>query len=256
MAARSQCGNGNTIRIQHFRCTPRAEILATPRSCGPRSSASSQPGQVDVQSTGVGDPRHDLPQRVGFLENFKTATDGPGSMCRYIRLTLKVPSIDPRHRHLVVAPRAGGLGRCEDRESQRAYSRTNGAAGMFEIDDAECFVGIAEAHRGSTALNGSFDLLGGITDPIESDGDWPGRVVHGDRSEHTARAWLRRWDELMDEGDPVALPRVSRRQQTRAGITGDEGGAVPVTGDATPPVLSAVLHSEGLDVPRARGGGT
>ena len=188
-------------------------------AAGPEIEHRLKPHQVDIQSR-LSVAHGTVFPNLGFLENFKTGTDGEGSACRYIRLTLKVPiapDVTEMYWWHLVPTDSGAAWR---RESQRSYVRTNGAAGMFEVDDGENFVGIAEAHRGSTALNGSFDLLGGITDPIESDGDWPGRVVHGDRSEHTARAWLRRWDELMDKGDPVALPRVSRRQQTRAVVAG------------------------------------
>lgn len=198
-----QCGNGNTIRIQHLPVqadTPK--FLGYPEALWPEVVRNLTPGQVDVQSRASVIHGTIFPN-LSFLENFKTGTDGPNSMCRYIRLTLKVP-IDEGHTdvwwwHLVPvdAPEDWKV------RSQRAYVRTNGAAGMFEIDDAECFVGMAEANSGPTGLAADYLYIAGMHHPAARGLEWPGDVRDADRSEHTLRGFLTEWRRRMTAATPV-----------------------------------------------------
>jgi nitrite reductase/ring-hydroxylating ferredoxin subunit len=192
------CGNGHTIRIQHLPVVPdRPLFLGYPEVLWPEVTRNLSPGQVDMQAR-LSVTHGTIFPNFSFLENFKTGTDGPGSMCRYIRLTLKVP-LGPRETQLLwwlLVPKAAP----EEwkRESQRAYVRTNGPAGMFEVDDGENFIGTAEAHRGRVALDGAYELVGGMHQPRAEGLEWPGDVLDADRSEHTIRAWMRRWNDLME----------------------------------------------------------
>lgn len=192
-----QCGNGNTIRIQHLPVqTDRPKFLGYPEELWPEVERNLTSGQVDVQSRASVIHGTIFPN-LSFLENFKTATDGPGSMCRYIRLTLKVP-VDEGHTdiwwwHLVPvdAPEDWKV------RSQRAYARTNGTAGMFEIDDAECFVGMAEANHGPTGLDSHYQYIAGLHHPVAQGLEWPGDVRDADRSEHTLRGFVTEWRRRM-----------------------------------------------------------
>jgi nitrite reductase/ring-hydroxylating ferredoxin subunit len=192
------CGNGHTIRIQHLPVVAEKPLyLGYPEELWPEITRNLAPGQVDMQSR-LSVTHGTIFPNFSFLENFKTGTDGPGSMCRYIRLTLKVPIAADRTQllwwHLV--PKAAS--EAWKAESQRAYVRTNGPAGMFEVDDGENFIGVAEAHRGRVALDGAYELVGGLHQSRAEGLEWPGDVLDADRSEHTIRAWMRRWQDLMD----------------------------------------------------------
>lgn len=198
-----QCGNGNTIRVQHLPVyTDRPKFLGYPEELWPEIERNLDPGQVDVQSRASVIHGTIFPN-LSFLENFKTATDGPGSMCRYIRLTLKVP-VDEGHTdiwwwHLVPVDAS------EDWKvrSQRAYSRTNGAAGMFEIDDAECFVGMAEVNAGPAGLDADYEYIAGLHHRRAEGLEWPGDVRDADRSEHTLRGYLTEWRRRMELDAPA-----------------------------------------------------
>jgi phenylpropionate dioxygenase-like ring-hydroxylating dioxygenase large terminal subunit len=194
------CGNGHTARVQHLPIRPeRPMFFGYPESLWPQIERNLSPGQVDVQNR-LSVMHGTIFPNFSFLENLKTGTDGPGSMSRFIRVTLKIPLAADRTEvvwwHLV--PAESGE---EWREhSQRAYARTNGAGGMFEVDDGENFVGMAEAHAGDVARDGVYRLIGG-RDHRRAEGlEWPGDVMDADRTEHTIRAFLRRWHELMEPG--------------------------------------------------------
>jgi nitrite reductase/ring-hydroxylating ferredoxin subunit len=214
------CGNGHTIRVQHLPVVPREPMfLGYPNELWPEICRNLNPAQIDVQSR-LSVTHGTIFPNLSFLENFKTGTDGPGSMCRYIRLTLKVP-LGPDRTELLwwhLVPREAPAE--WKRASQRAYVRTNGAAGGFEVDDGENFVGMADALRGSVARDGYYDLIGGMDHQRARDLEWPGDVMDADRSEHTIRAWLRQWDELMrsdkgPHGEPPTETRVQLAQERR-----------------------------------------
>lgn len=193
-----QCGPGNSIRIQHLPvATEHPKFLGYPEDLWPQIERNLTPGQIDIQSR-VSVIHGSVFPNLSFLENFKMATDGPGSMCRYVRLTMKVPVSHNETEvwwwHLVPtdAPEDWKI------RSQRAYVRTNGAAGMFEIDDSECFVGMTEASSGPTGLDAHFQYIGGLHHEKAEGLEWPGDVRDADRSEHTLRGFLTEWKRRME----------------------------------------------------------
>jgi len=200
------CANGNTVRVQHLPLvTDGPKFYGYPEELWPEIEHNLSPGQVDMQSR-LSVTHGNVFPNFSFLENFKTGALGPGSMCRYIRLTLKVPLAHDRTEvwwwHLVPKDASEEW----KTHSQKAYNATNGPAGMFEVDDGENFLGITEANRGPVAAGGSYTLLAGLH-KAEAEGlEWPGVVQEADRSEHTLRALLRRYHELMEPGveGPVA----------------------------------------------------
>jgi nitrite reductase/ring-hydroxylating ferredoxin subunit len=199
------CGNGNSIRVQHLPITcERPKFLGYPESMWPEIERNLSPGQVDIESRASVIHGSVFPN-LSFLENFKTGTDGPGSHCRYIRLTLKVPISEAETElwwwHLVP------VGADEDwkEQSQRSYVRTNGAAGMFEIDDSENFVGMTEGNSGPRGLDASYQYVAGMHFPMDSTVEWPGAVQDSDRSEHTLRAYVLEWQRWMDDAQPVEV---------------------------------------------------
>ncbi|MHB1987973.1 MAG: aromatic ring-hydroxylating oxygenase subunit alpha [Acidimicrobiales bacterium] len=207
-------GGGHTTRVQHLPISPEEPMfLGYPEELWPEIAANLDPRQVEVQNR-LSVMHGNVFPNMSFLENFKTGTDGPGSMCRYVHVKLKVPLAADQTEvwwwHLVPAA-AGPEWRAR---SQRAYARTNGPAGMFEIDDGENFVSTADAHAGPVLRRGSYDLVAGMESPDADYLGWPGDVRDADRSEHTIRAFLRRWHELMEPGAVEAvsdsLPRSVR----------------------------------------------
>lgn len=193
-----QCGNGHTIRVQHLPIeTDPPGFLGYPEELWPQIEQNLKPGQVDIMArTSV--THGSVFPNLSFLENFKTATDGPGSMCRYTRLTLKVPidegSTEIWWWHLVPADASETW----KERSQRAYLRTNGPGGMFELDDNENFLGMAEANSGPVGLDQFYNYVAGTHHPDAHGLEWPGHVQDADRSEHTLRGFLTEWRRRME----------------------------------------------------------
>ena len=193
-----KCGHGHTIRIQHLPIeTDKPKFLGYPEEMWPEIERNLSAGQIDMEARSSVIHGAVFPN-FSFLENFKTGTDGPGSMCRYLRLTLKVP-IDESNTvvwwwHLVPkdAPDDWRV------RSQRSYLRTNGPGGMFELDDNENFIGMAEANRGAQTLDSHYQYIAGLHHPDAVDLEWPGDVQDSDRSEHTLRGFLSEWRNRME----------------------------------------------------------
>lgn len=201
-----QCGNGHTVRVQHL---PLAgdppKFLGYPEELWPEIERNLSPGQVDIQARASVIHGSVFPN-LSFLENFKTATDGPGSMCRYLRITVKVPLDESRTQiwwwHLVPVDTTEEW----KERSQRAYLRTNGPGGMFELDDNENFAGMVEGNAGPRALESSYHYIAGTHLPDALDLEWPGHVQDADLSEHTLRGFLTEWqDRMASPATPVSI---------------------------------------------------
>ena len=142
---------------------------------------------------------------MSFIENFKTNVDGPDLNARYIRITIRYPISATHSEQLwfLLLPKDA-----DDewkRLSSLAYLRTNGPSGMFELDDTENFVGISEASFGDVSRTLPVTYSGGLHHRSAPDElGWPGSVIDGDRTEHTLRAFHRRWNELMHLDDEPA----------------------------------------------------
>jgi phenylpropionate dioxygenase-like ring-hydroxylating dioxygenase large terminal subunit len=192
------CGNGHTVRVQHLPIRPeRPMFFGYPERLWPQVERNLTAGQVDVQNR-LSVMHGTIFPNLSFLENLKTGTDGPGSMSRFIRVTLKVPLAADLTEvvwwHLVPVE-TGARWR---EHSQRAYARTNGPGGMFEVDDNENYIGMAEAHAGNVAPDGVYELIAGRGHDRAAGLEWPGDVMDADRTEHTIRAFLTRWHALME----------------------------------------------------------
>jgi phenylpropionate dioxygenase-like ring-hydroxylating dioxygenase large terminal subunit len=192
------CGNGHTMRIQTLPVSvERNSYFGYPEDMWDAFDRRLSAGQAQVQSClSVG--HGTVFPNLSLLENFKTSVDGPGRHVRYIRLTLRYPLAPDRTEVLWFHLLPRGTDPEWAQLSRLGYLRTNGAAGMFEVDDTANFVGIAEANAGPTARGLHFELRGGTAHSPASTLDWPGHVVEGDRTERTIRAFLRRWSELVE----------------------------------------------------------
>jgi hypothetical protein len=145
---------------------------------------------------------------MSFIENFKTNVDGPDLHARYFRITVRYPIDATTSEQLwfFLAPK--GADPEWSRLSRLAYLRTNGPSGLFEIDDTENFVGISEASVGDVSRTLPVILEGGKHHPeAPADLGWPGKVVDGDKTERTIRAFHRRWSELVDLDGAPAVTR-------------------------------------------------
>ncbi|MDQ2959475.1 MAG: Rieske 2Fe-2S domain-containing protein [Candidatus Dormibacteraeota bacterium] len=198
------CGNGHTMRIQRLPLTTtRPAFFGYPKEMWAQMERNLTAAQVEVQSClSVG--HGTIFPNFSFLENFKTSVDGPGRHARYIRFTLRYPLSPNLTEVLWFGLRPRGADQAWQRLSQLGYLRTNGPAGMFEVDDLENFVSISEAHEGNVSRDLDFNLEGGRHHPeAPATLGWPGDVVDGDRTEKTIRAFLLRWHDLI-EGEPAA----------------------------------------------------
>jgi phenylpropionate dioxygenase-like ring-hydroxylating dioxygenase large terminal subunit len=84
------------------------------------------------------------------------------------------------------------------RDSQRGFVRSLGFGGIFEIDDFQNWIGMAETNR--TNLSWDQELVyEAVPENGPIDTKWPGRVYAVDHSEVNQIAMHRRWSELMQQ---------------------------------------------------------
>jgi phenylpropionate dioxygenase-like ring-hydroxylating dioxygenase large terminal subunit len=196
-------GNGHTMRIQRLPLRlDGTHYFGYPKEMWAGFDEQLSPAQQQVMSClSVG--HGSIFPNMSFIENFKTNIDGPDLHARYVRITIRYPINATTSEQLwfFLAPK--GADPEWLRLSRLGYMRTNGPSGLFEIDDTENFVGISEASVGDVSRELPVVIEGGRHHPATpTELGWPGKVVDGDRTERTIRAFHSRWDELMAE--PVA----------------------------------------------------
>lgn len=191
--------NGHTMRVQRLPLKVEGwHYFGYPKEWWDVFNERLTPPQRDLMSClSVG--HGSIFPNMSFIENFKTNVDGPDLHARYVRITVRYPIDATTSEELwfYLAPRNADPEWL--RLSKLAYLRTNGPSGMFEIDDAENFVGISEASVGDVSKEMPVVLDGGRHHkPTPPEVGWPGKVVDGDKTERTIRAFHRRWRELME----------------------------------------------------------
>jgi phenylpropionate dioxygenase-like ring-hydroxylating dioxygenase large terminal subunit len=191
------CGNGHTFRVHQMGIkVPRNSFFGYPETWWASMESRLDEGQRDVQSR-LSVLHGNIFPNLTILENFKTSTEKQGGGCRYIRLTQQLP-IGPGHNEMLwwgFVPRGAGA---EWRgNSQNAYIRTVGPAGLFQIDDTENYVSLT-GQAGPVLLDSEFMLEGGLGNEFDTDVKWRGTVYRADKTEQTMRSFWRRWAELMD----------------------------------------------------------
>jgi len=198
------CGNGHTIRVQRLPVEIDENMYwGYPVHMWESFDRNLDKGQQEMMSA-LSVTHGSIFPNASFLENFKTNVDGPDLHARYIRFTVRYPISATQCEVVWFLFRPKEADPVWNRLSSLAYLRTNGPSGVFEIDDAENFVGISEASVGAIARELDVTYLGGLNHPqtTESVG-WPGKVVDGDKTERTLRAFHRQWAKYMGEGSGV-----------------------------------------------------
>ena len=196
------CGNGHTVRVQRLPVEIEGNhYWGYPESMWPEFDRNLTSEQQQVMSCLSVNHGSVFPN-MSFIENFKTNVDGPDLHARYFRITIRYPISATHSEQLWFLLQPKGADPEWKRLSSLAYLRTNGPSGMFELDDTENFVGISEASSGDMSRTLPVAYRGGLHHKLApEETGWPGRVVDGDRTEHTLRAFHRRWNELMQIAD-------------------------------------------------------
>jgi phenylpropionate dioxygenase-like ring-hydroxylating dioxygenase large terminal subunit len=198
--------NGHTFRVHHL---PVENELPTffglPENLWPEMSRNLDRGQTDVQDR-LSLIHGNVFPNMTLLNNYKISTEARGSACRYFRVTTQHPISPDRNEMLwwCFVPKA--TDHAWRQQSQRAYLRTSGPAGLFQIDDNENFTGFADAHSGTVLLDENVELEGVNNSTVNTDLGWPGTVYDADKSEETIRAFWRRWSEYVDGVGEAVLP--------------------------------------------------
>lgn len=198
------CGHGHTIRVQRLPVDVEGnKYWGYPPEMWESFDRNLDAGQQEMMSA-LSVTHGSIFPNTSFIENFKTNVDGPDLHARYIRFTIRYPISATHSEQLWFLLRPKNADPVWSRLSSLAYLRTNGPSGMFEIDDAENFAGISEASIGEHARDLSVTYLGGLEHPQTSSASgWPGKVVDGDKTERTLRAFHRQWSALMGESAGV-----------------------------------------------------
>lgn len=195
------CGGGHTFRVHQLPvATEKPSYFGYPPEFWPEMTRNLDPGQIDIQSR-LSVFHGNIFPNLTFIDNFKTDTEGSGgggSATRYIRLTQQYP-IAPDVNEMLwwgLSPKA--LDPELRQQSQRAWLRTVGPAGLFQIDDNENFVSMARGHSGPEIGDEDIVLEGGLQNEIATDVQWRGKVYDADKSEQTMRAFWREWSKYME----------------------------------------------------------
>ena len=197
------CGHGHTFRVHHLPVsTEEPSYFGYPESLWPQMTRNLDAGQRDVQDR-LSVMHGNIFPNLTLLENFKTKTEGNGSAVRYLRLSTQYPVAPDRNEMLWWCLVPKGTSAAWRAESQRAYLRTNGPAGMLQVDDIENFASFTDAHAGGHVADERVTLTGGAQNAIADDLGWRGTVYDADKSEQTMRAFWREWDRCMSESDPA-----------------------------------------------------
>jgi hypothetical protein len=200
------CGEtGHTFRVHHLPvASDEPAFFGYPEDLWPELSRNLDRGQVDVQAR-LSVMHGNIFPNFTVLENFKTSTESKGSHTRYIRVTTQYPITPHRTEMLWWAFVPRGTSPDWQQQSQRAYLRTNGPAGMLQIDDNENFAGFRDAHAGNVLIDGEIVLDAGYQNVVASELEWPGTVYEADKTEQTMRAFWRRWRDCMRAGSPAPV---------------------------------------------------
>lgn len=194
------CGNGHTFRVHQLPvATLRPAFFGYPQKLWPEITRNLDPGQIDVQAR-LSVFHGNIFPNFTIIDNFKTDTEGKGSATRYIRITQQYP-IAPNVNEMLwwgLVPR--GVDPLWREQSQRAWLRTVGPAGLFQIDDNENYVSFASGHSGSELADEEIVLEGGLDNAIATDVNWRGKVYDADKSEQTMRAFWREWSRYVEGG--------------------------------------------------------
>ena len=192
------CGNGHTVRVQRLPVVVEGtKYWGYPESMWEMIDRNLTPEQREAMSC-LSVAHGSVFPNMSFIENFKTNVDGPDLHARYFRITIRYPISATHSEQVWFLLQPKNADPEWKRLSSLAYLRTNGPSGMFELDDTENFVGISEAASGDYARTTEITYLGGLHhQPADEALGWPGRVIEGDRTENTIRAFHRRWNELM-----------------------------------------------------------
>lgn len=199
------CGDtGHTFRVHHLPvATDDPAFFGYPEHLWPELRRNLDAGQVDLQAR-LSVLHGNVFPNFTVLENFKTSTESKGSHTRYIRVTTQYPIAPGRTEMLwwVFVPNSTSA--AWRQQSQRAYLRTNGPAGMLQIDDNENFAGLRDAHTGDNLIDEEIILNAGYQNAIADELGWAGTVYDADKTEQTMRAFWRTWREMM--GAEATLP--------------------------------------------------
>lgn len=198
------CGHGHTFRVHQLPvATEEPAYFGYPPELWPELTRNLDAGQVDTKAR-LSVMHGNIFPNLTVIENFKTSTEKHGSATRYVRLTQQYP-IAPDVSEMLwwgVVPTDADLE--WRRQSQNAYLRTVGPAGLFQIDDNENYVSFARAHAGAHVAEEEIVLEGGLRNELATDVDWRGTVYDADKSEQTMRAFWREWSKRMEGEDRTA----------------------------------------------------
>jgi PAH dioxygenase large subunit len=185
-------GNGHTLRVQRYTlATDEPAFLGFPEEGWP---------QIDLMS-GLSVLHGNLFPNLSFIEScvLDAGDDTPPTAYQQIRVW---EPVDSMHCELVVWTLVPDWFTDEQRmHSQRVNIRMIGLAGLFDTDDFQNWVSLADMNRGRMARTGDFVYEGGVHHARDHDIAWPGAVYHADHSEVNQRELYRRWAELMETGE-------------------------------------------------------
>ena len=201
-------GNGHTVRVQQFTLRPEDQpsFFGYPEDHWDEIAAGLEPKQVELMS-GLAVIHGTIFPHFSFIDcpHLNTGDDTPPAGVTQVRLW---QPIDPMHCELMLFTLVPTWYTPEQRRhAQRATVRIVGIAGIYESDDFENFVSIADMNRGRLAQQQSYVYEAGVHLAPDNDVGWPGTVYAIDHSEVNQREMYRRWAELMDD-DRAAAPAI------------------------------------------------
>jgi PAH dioxygenase large subunit len=189
---------GHTVRVQQLPVKlAQPMFLGYPPALWPRFIENLDERQVTMMS-GLAVAHGNVFPNLSFLDGVVVSSGDDTPPTAYVHLRQWQPLAPDRTELLLwcLVPKEG-YDEQTVLNTQRAFVRTLGIGGIFEIDDFQNWTSMAQMNSGRLAQEHTYDYRGGSHLEPAADVDWPGEVYAADPTEVNQRAMYRRWNELM-----------------------------------------------------------
>jgi phenylpropionate dioxygenase-like ring-hydroxylating dioxygenase large terminal subunit len=191
--------NGHTVRVQQLPVKlSEPMFLGYPPTLWPRFVENLDERQVGMMS-GLAVMHGNVFPNLSFLDGVVVSSGDETPPTAYVHLRQWQP-LGPDRTELLLWCLVPKDGYDEQMilNTQRAFVRTLGIGGIFEVDDFQNWVSMAQMNSGGVAQQQTYDYRGGSHLPPDGQTGWPGDVYAADPTEANQRAVYARWHQLME----------------------------------------------------------
>jgi PAH dioxygenase large subunit len=164
-------------------------------------AASLTPEQIRMASTRIASVATVFPN-FSFIEQSvqNIGDDIPPLTTLNIRIWSPVSATKTEIWNWVLVPK--NAGHEWKTASQKAFARTLGAGGNFEVDDLQNWTGIAQSNSGHVGIDSEQYFEGKPAEQPSSAAEWPGKVYPGLYHDVMYREYFSEWGRWMGDVEP------------------------------------------------------